>query len=105
MIKKRHVVVVSTPTHQTCVVAPFSTQQPNPLKAYHLEIPNGTYPFFNATSWLKGDMLIAVSRQRLDRPLVGGHYQRAQLSKADFKAVRKAILNALGLGALCQHLV
>jgi len=104
MVKPRHSVVVSVPSPGLAVVAPFSTREPTPLKPFHVHIPLGRYPFFSEESWLKGDMLQAVSRDRLDRLWFNGRHQRARLSPADFKAVRAAALAGLGLSQLVPHL-
>ena len=104
MIKRRHVVVISTPSAGLAIIAPFSTIEPYPLKPYHLSIPFGHYPFFTKDSWLKGDMLQAVSRDRLDRLFFDGKHRRAALSKADCKSVRACALAGLGLSPLVAHL-
>lgn len=104
MIKERHAVVIATPSPGLAIIAPFSTRQPAPLRPFHHHIPLGTYPFFSKDSWLKGDMLQVVSRDRLDRLYFNGRFQRAALSKDDFKVVRAATLSALGLGLLGVHL-
>lgn len=104
MVKERHAVVVATPSPGLAIVAPFSTREPEPLRGFHFYIPVGTYPFFSRDSWLKGDMLQVVSRDRLDRLYYHGRYQRASLTKADFGAVRAAVLAGLGLSRLAMHL-
>jgi len=105
MIKRRHVVILST-NIDLMVVAPFSTKTPRPQRACHHRIPAGAYPFFDAAtdSWLKGDMLMAASRDRLDRVRYDGAFQRAKVNAADLKAIRTAVLNGLGLSALTAHL-
>lgn len=104
MIKRRHVVVLSTPSNGLAIIAPFSTIEPYPLKPYHYRIPFGGYPFFTKDSWLKGDMIQVVSRNRLDRLFFHGKHQRAALSKADYKSVRASVLAGLGLSPLAVHL-
>jgi len=104
MIKRRQVVVISMPSPGIAIIAPFSTNQPSPLKPYHHFIPAGRYPFFAKDSWLKGDMLQAVSRARLDRLVFDGQHQRAALSKADHRAVRASVLAGLGMSALAGNL-
>ncbi len=105
MIKRRHVVVLASHT-ELMVVAPFSTKEPRPARACHLRIEARRYPFFDqdADSWLKGDMLMAVSRQRLDRLRYDGAYRRARLSKDDLREVRRAALGGLGLSEVAKHL-
>ena len=104
MIKLRQVAVISTPSPRLAIIAPFSTNQPSPLKPYHHFIPSGRYPFFSKDSWLKGDMIQSVSRDRLDRLFFDGQHQRAALSKADYRAVRSCALAGLGLSALSGYL-
>lgn len=104
MIKQRHAVVIATPSPGLAIIAPFSTREPVPLKPFHVHIPVGSYPFFSRDSWLKGDMMQVVSRDRLDRLFFNGRHQRAALSTADLKAVRIAALGALGLSRLAPHL-
>ena len=104
MIKQRHAVVIATPSPGLAIIAPFSTREPVPLRPFHVYIPVGSYPFFSRNSWLKGDMMQVVSRDRLDRLFFNGRHQRAALSVADLKAVRIAALGALGLSRLAPHL-
>lgn len=104
MIKQRHAVVIATPSPGLAIIAPFSTREPVPLRPFHVHIPAGSYPFFSRDSWLKGDMMQVVSRDRLDRLFFNGRHQRAALSAADLKAVRTAALGALGLSRLAPHL-
>ena len=104
MIKRRHVVVISTPSAGLAIIAPFSTIAPNPIKPYHHLIAHGSYGFFRKDSWLKGDMLQIVSRDRLDRLFFDGKHQRAALTKADYKAVRESVLAGIGLSQLASHL-
>lgn len=105
MHKRRHVVVLnSNAANDLAMVAPFSTLVPSPVKAYHHFIPAGTYRFMGQDSWLKGDMLMAVSLTRLDRLTVNGWQGRTPLNAADRRACQAAALNALGLGRLVAHL-
>lgn len=104
MIKQRHAAVIATPSPGLAIIAPFSTRAPIPLKAFHVHFPLGAYPFFSRDSWLKGDMLQVVSRDRLDRLFFNGRHQRAALSTADFRAIRAAALGGLGLSRLAGHL-
>ena len=101
MHKRRHVVVInSNVANDLIVVAPLSTLPPAPVKPYHYFIPAGRYPFIGRDSWLKGDMLIAVSLARLDRLKVKGSLSRTPLNATDRRACQVAMLNALGLGRL-----
>ena len=105
MIKRRHSVVLAAHTNLV-VIAPFSTKPPRPMRSCHMHIPAGRYPFFDpkADNWLKGDMVMAVSKDRLDRLHYDGRWQRAALAPGDLRAARIAALGGLGLSALSQHL-
>jgi uncharacterized protein YifN (PemK superfamily) len=105
MVKKRRVLVVSS-GGSLVRVAPFSTRPPQNPRPYHHRIPADSYPFFRpgVDSWLKADVLMAVSRDRLDRLHFNGRFQRAALSQTDWLASRTAVLEALGLGRLKTHL-
>lgn len=106
MWKHRHVVVLSSGPHMA-IVAPFSTKAPPSVQRFHHCIPAGTYPFMSATedNWLKGDLMGSVSITRLDRPMVNGRHSSVYVSNDDMKAIQKAVLYALRLGTLGQHLV
>lgn len=105
MIKRRHSLVLSV-QEQMIIVAPFSTVEPTPLRQFHLEVPADTYPFFatGARNWLKGDMIMAVSRQRLDRIFYEGRYKRASICPEHFALARACVLHGLSLGKLVPHL-
>lgn len=105
MFKVRRVVVISTNAQaDLVVVAPFSTQEPVPLRGYHHFIPNGKYRFFTADCWVKADALMAVSPHRLDRIAVNGMRGRTPLDQADREAIQAAVLDAVGLKRLIPHL-
>jgi uncharacterized protein YifN (PemK superfamily) len=106
MWKRRQVVVVSHGHGRTCLVVPFSTDPPKHVRGYHHLIPVGTYPFFELgkDSWVKADMMEAVSYDRLDRVLINGRFSPARLSDADFLAVQKCVLDALSLSRLTPQL-
>ena len=105
MHKRRHVVVInSNAANDLALIAPFSTKPPSPRKAYHHLIPAGRYAFMGQDSWLKGDMIMAVSLARLDRLKVRGSASRTPLDTRDRRACQQAVLNALGLGRLAPHL-
>ena len=105
MHKRRQVVVLNTNAYgDLIIVAPFSTVPPRVMHGYHHFIPAGIYPFLPENCWLKGDMVMAVSKLRLDRVLINGRYGRAALSPADVKACRICALESLGLGRLTAHL-
>ena len=105
MVKRRQVLVLSS-HHRMVSVVPFSTVAPAPARNFHHMIAAGCYPFFTAgvDNWIKGDMVTAVSRDRLDRLWFNGQFQRASLSAADYAAGRRCVLHGLALGALVPHL-
>src|SRR5437762_288703 len=92
MVKRRHVVVVS-PRYRRhtglCLVVPFSTVPPRDVEPHHLEIPVGSYDFFDPakSTWLKADMLTSVSFERLDRVLLYGRFATPVLEYKDLAKV------------------
>ena len=105
MHKRRHVVVLgSNGAFDLIMIAPFSTLPPVPVRAYHHFIAAGTYQFMGQDSWLKGDMMMSVSRTRLDRLTINGAPGITKLNAADRKACQACALNALALGRLVPHL-
>jgi uncharacterized protein YifN (PemK superfamily) len=105
IFKLRPVAVLAS-INQLCIVVPFSTSAPRSVRPYYVHIPVGSYPFLsNATdSWLKADLIEAVSHRRLDRMLVGGRYARANLTTAHKKELHAACLSSLQLSRLAEFL-
>jgi uncharacterized protein YifN (PemK superfamily) len=105
IFKYRPVAVLST-IDKLSIVVPFSTSQPRYTRASHVHVPVGTYRFLTGAgdSWLKADLIEAVSHARLDRLRIGGVYQRATLTRDHLKDLRAACLNALQLGRLASSL-
>jgi mRNA interferase MazF len=73
MVKPRPVVIISTRperiNRRTCIIVPLSTSTPNPVAQYHVEItlPGLVLPKdIRRKCWVKGDMIYAVSLERLD---------------------------------------
>lgn len=115
MVKRRPVVVVSPPIsvrHRLCTVIPISTEVPNVIMPYHVELPALTLPppFHGGPNWAKCDMIYAVSFDRLelfrsrDAFAPKRQYQEVCLSDNDLLRVRKALLCGLGLAVLTKHL-
>jgi mRNA interferase MazF len=106
MVKRRHVVVVS-PRYRRhtglCLVVPFSTIPPHDAEPHHVEIPTGTYDFFDPVkpTWAKGDMLTCVSFDRLDRLLLYGRYASPMLKPEDLKSIQQCVAHALQLHLDC----
>lgn len=103
--KERHSVVISARFGMTIVV-PFSTSKPSKKEKFHHYIAAGKYPFLSAheDNWVKCDLIEAVSNSRLDRPYLAGRRSIVNLDAADFKDVREALLHAVALGRLTDHL-
>src|SRR5579859_6040176 len=99
MTKRRPVVVLSpfSPHSSTVVVVPISTLRPVRQESYHVRIRARQYRFLrrHVDSWVKGDMMSAVSLARLS-PLA----LSASLSTHHFRAVQRAVLHALGFAQL-----
>ena len=100
MVKKRHVVVVSPRyRRQTglCLVVPFSSVVPFEIEDHHYQIPEGKYPFFDASkqTWAKADMLTTVCFDRLDRLLLYGRWAAPSLDQSDLCGIQRAVLHAL----------
>lgn len=104
MIKRRHVMVLAAQGMMVSVL-PFSSIEPTIKRNFHDTIAADTYPFFavGVENWFKGDMVCAVSRDRLSRLWHGGRYQQASLSAADFAKGRRCALHGIALGHLAQH--
>ena len=73
MVKMRPVVVIShkmSLRHRLCTVVPISTDQPRFIMPYHYELTNIDPPlpppYEDGPNWVKGDMVVAVSFERLD---------------------------------------
>lgn len=72
MVKRRPAVIICKPMKGRpwlCTVVPLSTTPPAPIMDYHAEIKlpfSLPQPFDAETQWVKGDMVNAVSFDRLD---------------------------------------
>lgn len=102
--KQRHSVVISGRYGMTTVV-PMSTDVPTKIEKFHYKIAAGKYAFLkpDEDSWVKADLIESVSHQRLERPLLRGRFATVHLDAGDQEAVRKAVLHALKLGYLTEH--
>ena len=110
MVKPRPVVVISARpermNRRTCIVVPLSTSAPNPVMKYHLEIalPGSVLPKdISRSCWVKGDMIYAVSLERLDLYRLGVNSEGKRLYYNDridnqlLFEIRKAVGHAIGL--------
>ena len=122
MVKLRRVVVIS-PRHTgapLALVVPISTQTPREILPIHVRLPGGAvYRCFTGVEevWVKADLIAHVRYDRLNKvriPILDGfgnpirsRYEflpTTTLSPEHFKAVRGAVLHALGLGHLASEL-
>lgn len=72
--KKRPVIVLSTVSAGICTVVPLSTTAPRSIENWHflLNMPDPLpRPYDAAAAWVKGDMVNAVSFERLFLPFKG----------------------------------
>jgi uncharacterized protein YifN (PemK superfamily) len=116
MVKRRPVVLVSPRIRARpglATIVALSTTTPRPVEAYHAAIdirpalPGG---FASEGVWVKGDMIYAVSLDRLDfirsgRDELGRRtFHRTPLDDDAVRIVRRCVLAGLGLSALNKHL-
>ena len=65
----------------------------------------------NENIWVKGDMVYAVSFNRLSFAMLGKDrsgkrlYYKSTLSDAEIQAVQRCILHSFGLATLTKHLI
>ena len=117
MVKSRPVVVISpriSVRAGLCTVVPISTAPPMPVMPYHYELTNINPPlpppFDGGPNWVKGDMVVAVSFDRLDLLRYGKArdgkriYRMDVLPAQDIRAIQACILKSLGLAVLTKHL-
>ena len=120
MVKSGRPVVVLTPPIQgrekLVTVAALSTEKPDPIMAYHYQIPKNSMPqlgrFQEKDTWLKGDMIYTVGFHRLDLirlekkdPNTGKRiYFNRRLGRDQMKEIYSCVLHGLNMGSLSQHL-
>lgn len=101
MVKVRPVIIVSRnrKNRELITVVPLSTTAPEYLEGHHHELSSNPLPGKEGvTCWAKCDMIATVSLARLDRYKVARReYVAPSLAEADFEAIKKAIMSALGL--------
>jgi mRNA interferase MazF len=116
MGKVRPVIVVS-PTFKhrpnLSTIVPLSTTAPNPVEDYHHALtlnPALPPPFDSPQMWVKADMIMTASHDRLDRIRAGRNamgqrtYANRMIPKKDLEDIYRAVLNGLGLGRLTPHI-
>lgn len=114
MVKKRSVVVISPKfpgRSDLATVVPISATAPDPIMAYHCELPTLLLPDYmqdGAPRWAKCDMVCTLSTTRLemvkkgrDRSTGKRTYENKCLDLPTLLAVRRAVAAALGINAAC----
>jgi mRNA interferase MazF len=116
MMKGRPVVVLSPRLRRRpdlVAIVPLSTTAPSPIEPHHclINLAHPLPPPFDAPDmWAKCDMIAVVSKARLDRfkvPRVGGAARKwttGNVTAADLKRIRAAVLCGLGMPSLTVHL-
>jgi uncharacterized protein YifN (PemK superfamily) len=106
MVKVRPVVVIARnrKNRQLVTVVPLSTTAPDALEDHHHQLSANPLPGKERiTCWAKCDMVATVSLARLDRFKISHRqYVAPFLPQADFDAICRAVLNALGLSGLAS---
>lgn len=110
MVKPRPVVVISARPERanpkTCIIVSLSTTMPDPVHKFHLEVtlPGSELPErISQTCWVKGDMIYAVSLERLNLYRLGKNMERRRIyyyDRFDNKSlfeIRKTVAHVIGL--------
>jgi uncharacterized protein YifN (PemK superfamily) len=109
MVKRRLCIVISPPISERvglCTVVPLSTTSPQKIMQYHCEvnIPFELPAYWGSqTRWVKGDMVSAVSFERVELLRLGKDihgkrlYQKSALSKEEMARVIKCVLSSFGV--------
>lgn len=117
MVKERLVAVVSSRLphrDDLCTVVPLSTTAPRSGINYQCKIilpHSAPRPYEGQFKFAKADMLATVAYRRLTMPYTGRNpttgtrqYLKMVLEPGELLKLHKAVLFALGLGALTEHL-
>ena len=116
MAKVRPVVVISPAfkhRYKLSTVVALSTTAPNPVMPYHYEFtlsPTLPPPYDSPRMWVKGDMVLAASHDRLDRFRMGKNafgkrtYGVRSVDAYILREIQKAVLHGLGLGNLATYI-
>lgn len=106
MVKMRDVVILAKhPKNSKLVtVVPLSATQPNPIEAYHYELPKNPRPDSpkEVVVWAKCDMLYTLSIDRMQMHYVrtrrgGRQVAIIHLNDADMAQIRKCVASWLKL--------
>jgi mRNA interferase MazF len=116
MVKRRPVVVITPRLRRRdglCTVVPLSTLQPEHPQDYHLKIrlnPILPPPWDSEECWVKADMLATVGYHRLSPIRLGRVrdgtriYYNSLMSNANLRGIQRAVLCALNLKHLTEHI-
>lgn len=108
MVKPRPVVVVSPrlPYRSEIVaIVPISLTAPIHGEPFVVRLSKNYHPLESdlLPCWAKCDMLLNISRSRLDGFKVGRRkWETPQISGEDLKAVRHGVIHGLGMGTLIK---
>lgn len=120
MVKSGRPVVVLSPAMKgrpnLVTVVALSTEPPNPVMPYHLELPRASLPqlgrFQERPSWVKGDMVYTVGFHRLDLIRLGRRdpqtgkrlYFTDRLGRPQMRQIYGCVMHGLNLGHLADHI-
>jgi mRNA interferase MazF len=108
MDKKRPVIIMCKQIHERknlCTVVPLSTTPPERMMPYHVKLfidPPLPEPYEDQHCWVKTDLVMTVSFQRLQLMTTGKdkdgkrNYDIRVISEDEFKLVQQALSNVLG---------
>lgn len=107
-VKVRPVLVISPKADGwtgLCTVLTISSQRPDPIKPYHLQLPAGLLPESKyPEAWIKGDLITTVGHHRLDRMMVGRREYVVPVIGADvLREARRCVLHVLAMHSLTIH--
>lgn len=107
-VKVRPVLVISPKADAwtgLCTVLTISSQRPDPIEPYHMQLPEGLLPSDKyPEAWIKGDLLTTVGHHRLDRMMVGRREYVTPVVGADvLREARRCALHVLGMHSLTIH--
>lgn len=109
IVKIRPVVVIARnrQNRQLVTVVPISTTEPTPIRNYHYELFDNPIPGNeHRRCWVKCDMVVTVSTDRLDRIKTkcwdGRNYIVPVLSDAEMSEIRCGLLHGIGFSYLVK---
>ncbi|MDC9606373.1 type II toxin-antitoxin system PemK/MazF family toxin [Xenorhabdus griffiniae] len=109
IVKIRPVVVIARHrrNNKLVTVVPVSTTEPMPVFDYHYELSENPIPENEQIRcWVKCDMIMTVSTERLDRIKVrtwqGRNYIDPRLSNDEMGQIKNAVLHGIGMSHLVK---